>query len=309
MIKIRNFKNQKIFKIISIFLMLVCINSPSAHAQGYITQSVTVNCDNTPMKIGGGDMFISAGWVAKGENFVALSHYVDANGKVWFEVERGKRTLWICKNNCVVSNSLKEIPVRTFSRSNPPTVYLSPSRQPRNAYAVGDTNEMEQMEALSAITAEILRDKYGFKAYTAPSYMRIIKSARPADALSKGCDIYLAVHSNASASGNKSRGAEAYYYSACGQSKLLADNIVRELNEVSDYSPVNSAGVVSAMECFDNFGYGEVRDPSDLGMIAVLAEIDYHDNPDTARMIIMERQRTAEALAKAVAETFDMSEK
>ena len=163
---------------------------------------------------------------------------------------------------------------------------------------------MEQMEALAAVTADILREKYGFKVYIAPSYMRIIKSGRPSDAARKNCDIYLAIHSNATASGKKCSGAEGYYYSGSEQSRQLAENIVRELNSVSDYPPVNSAGAVSAMECFNNFGYGEVRDPSDFGMIAVLAEVDYHDNPDTARMIINKRRSIAEALARATAETF-----
>lgn len=304
MFQIKNFKNHRMIIMLFLFVILICLNPLPGYAKNYIAQTITVNSDNVPMKIGGGDMFITADWTAKGENFTVQSHYVDASGKVWFEVERSGRMLWVCKNNCTVSNSLEEIPAHEFGRENPPTIYLSPSRQPHNGYAVGNTNEMEQMEALSDVVATILRDEYGFKVFTAPSYMRIIKSGRPSDALSKGCDVYLAIHSNATATGKKCSGAEAYYYAACKQSKLLAENIVYELNSASDYPSVNSRGIVSAMECFDNFGYGEVRDPSDLGMIAVLAEVDYHDNPETARMIIHERQRTAEALAKAVAETF-----
>lgn len=300
----KNFKNCRTTALIVAIALLWSLNSAPVSAGDYITQSISVKSNSATMRIGGGDMFIAADKAAKGETFIAQSHYVDASGKVWFEVEQSGRRLWLAKDNCIITNFLKKIPVREFSRENPPTIYLSPSRQPHNAYAVGDTNEMEQMEVLAAVTADILREKYGFKVYIAPSYMRIIKSGRPSDALCKNCDVYLAIHSNATASGKKCRGAEGYYYSGCEQSKLLAENIVRELNAVSDYPPVNSAGAVSAMECFDNFGYGEVRDPSDLGMIAVLAEVDYHDNPETASMIINQRQRIAEVLAKATAETF-----
>lgn len=303
-LNVKKFKSFRTALAIVAFVLIFCLNPLRAEAEGYITQNLTVKSDNASLRIGGGDMFIVAGKAVKGENFTAQSHYVDASGKVWFEVERGGRRLWLAKDNCIITNSLQKIPVRQFSRENLPTIYLSPSRQPHNLYAVGGTNEMEQMEVLTAVTADILREKYGFKVYVAPSYMRIIKSGRPSDASRKGCDVYLAIHSNATASGKKCSGAEGYYYSGSEQSKQLAENIVRELNSVSDYPPVDSAGAVSAMESFDNFGYGEVRDPSDLGMIAVLAEVDYHDNPDTAKMIINQRQRIAEALAKAIAETF-----
>lgn len=300
----KNFKNCRTAALTVAIAILCCGNSVSVYAGNYISQSISVKYDNAPMRIGGGDMFIAADSAAKGEAYSVNSHYVDASGKVWFEVERSGRRLWLAKDNCTITNSLREIPCKNFSRKNPPTIYLSPSRQPHNAYAAGGTNEMEQMEALAAVTADILREKYGFKVYIAPSYMRIIKSGRPSDAARKNCDIYLAIHSNATASGKKCSGAEGYYYSGSEQSRQLAENIVRELNSVSDYPPVNSAGAVSAMECFNNFGYGEVRDPSDFGMIAVLAEVDYHDNPDTARMIINKRRRIAEALARATAETF-----
>lgn len=300
----KNFKNCRTAALTVAIAILWGVNSTLVCAADYISQSVSVKSDNAPMRIGGGDMFIAVDKAAKGETYIMQSHYVDASGKVWFEVERSGRRLWLSKDNCTITNSLQEIPCKIFSRKNPPTIYLSPSRQPHNAYAAGGTNEMEQMEALAAVTADILREKYGFKVYISPSYMRIIKSGRPSDAALKKCDVYLAIHSNATASGKKCSGAEGYYYSGSEQSRQLAENIVRELNGVSDYPPVNSSGAVSAMECFNNFGYGEVRDPSDLGMIAVLAEVDYHDNPDTARMIINKRRRIAEALAKAAAETF-----
>ncbi len=304
MFNLKKFKNCRAMWITVAFVIFLCFFPMRVNAEGNVIQNLTVKSDNAPLRIGGGDMFIVADKVAKGDNFTAQSHYVDACGNVWFEVKRDGRSLWLAKDNCIITNSLKKIPARKFSRENPPVIYLSPSRQPHNLYAYGDTNEMQQMEALAEVTADILSKKYGFKVYVAPSYMRIIKSGRPSDAVSKGCDVYLAIHSNATASGKKCSGAEGYYYSECEQSKQLAENIVRELNRVSDYLPVNSAGAVSAMECFDNFGYGEVRDPSDLGMIAVLAEVDYHDNPDTARMLINQRQRIAEALAKATAKTF-----
>ncbi len=304
----RSSKNFKIRPVILLFVVLVfavmyCAAPPAVSAEGYVRQNITVTAD-APMRIGGGDMFIVTDRARKGETFDALEHYIDASGQVWFNVEREGRQLWISKKFCKIENSLGEIRVKKFSRENPPKVYISPSRQPYNKYAVGNTNEMEQMETLAAELADVLKKQYGCDVYVAPSYMRIIASARPADAAAMGCDIYLALHSNASADQETRTGAEAYYYSASEQSRQLAESIVRELNAVSDYPVKGSAGAVSAMEYFDNFGYGEVRDPSNLGLISVLAEVDYHDNPATARRIIEQKEEMAQALARAVGNLF-----
>lgn len=309
----RKSKNFKIRRIILFFAALLFFTfgamygaAPSVvRADGYVTQSITVTADRAPLRIGGGEMFLIADYAYRGERFKALGHYVDAAGKVWLEVERGGRQLWLAKSCGQISNTSGEIAAKPFSRDNPPKIYLSPSRQPYNAYAVGDTNEMEQMEELARELAVQLREEYGCEVFIAPSYMRIIAEGRPSDAAAKGCDIYLALHSNASFDGRRRRGAEAYYYSADVQSRQLAERIVQELNTVSPFPPKGAAGAVSAMEAFDNFGYGEVRDPSNLGLIAVLAEVDYHDNPDTARRIIGHKREIAQALVRAVGDLLE----
>lgn len=286
-----------------VFAVMYAVMPPTVSAKGYITQTVTVTADHAPLRIGGGEMFVMADYARKGERFQALGHYVDASGKVWLATERGGRRLWVEKSDCAISNTLAEIPAKPFSRQKPPKIYLSPSRQPYNPYAVGagkETNEMEQMEALADELAEVLRTEYGCEVYIAPSYMRIAASGRPSDAAAKGCDIYLALHSNASPDGSQRTGAEAYYYAASAQSRQLAESIVRELDAASDIPAKGAAGAVSAMEYFNNFGYGEVRDPSNLGLIAVLAEVDYHDNPLTARRIIERKPEIAAALARAI---------
>lgn len=277
----------------------------AVHAAGYVHQSVTVTRDHASLRIGGGDVFLKAEEVHAGERFEVQHHYVDAAGKVWLGVEQDGRELWLCKADGRIENTLDEIPAKPFSRQHLPKIYLSPSRQPYNAYAVGNTNEMVQMEALAAELATLLETKYGCEVCVAPSRLRIAATGRPADASAKGCDVYLALHSNASADGRRHNGAEAYYYAASEQSRQLAEGVVRELNTISAVPPDGAAGAVSAMEYFDYFGYGEVRDPSDLGMIAVLAEVEYHDNPAGARRILCQRTQLAEALARAVADLWE----
>ena len=63
------------------------------------------------------------------------------------------------------------------------------------------------------------------------------------------------------------------------------------------------------MTAFDNIGYGEVRDPSYFGMISLLAEVEYHDNADSARWIINNPNKIARALANALEKTLDMQKK
>lgn len=277
----------------------------TVHAAGYVEQRVTVTADRAPLRIGGGKSFVAVGEAVKGQRYEVQGHYVDAAGQVWLCVASGGRELWLCKSDGRIENTLGEIPVKPFSSKNPPKIYLSPSRQPYNAYAAGHTNEMVQMEALAADLAEMLRTQYGCEVCVAPSRLRVAAAGRPTDAAAKHCDVYLALHSNASAGGKPHSGAEAYYYPASEQSRQLAQSIVRELNNIASIPPNGAVGAVNAMTYFDNFGYGEVRDPSDRGMIAVLAEVAYHDNPVGAQYLLTHRQDIAEALARAVAALWD----
>jgi N-acetylmuramoyl-L-alanine amidase len=80
-------------------------------------------------------------------------------------------------------------------------IYLSPSNQPANIYCVGGTNEKVQMEALAGKIKAILDSEYDCETVMATLSLGIGSDGRPKEAKDKGCEIYLAIHSNAGGAG------------------------------------------------------------------------------------------------------------
>jgi N-acetylmuramoyl-L-alanine amidase len=63
------------------------------------------------------------------------------------------------------------------------------------------------------------------------------------------------------------------------------------------------------MKQFNGIGYGEIRNPAKLGLISVLVETDFHDNPKTAQWIIDNKDSIARAYVNALVSTFDIGKK
>ncbi len=63
------------------------------------------------------------------------------------------------------------------------------------------------------------------------------------------------------------------------------------------------------MAAFNGAGYGEVRSPVNYGLIAVLAETDFHDHPQIAQWIINSKDTIARAYVNALANTFSIAKK
>ena len=138
--------------------------------------------------------------------------------------------------------------------------------------------------------------------------MKINFNCRPTDAYLKEADVYLAIHSNAHTS-RTMYGAVGYYFPGCEQSRLLGQNMAEEMGKISPFTPTVASKTVDGMVGFDNVGYAEVRDPAYYGMISLLAEVEYHDNADSARWIINNPKAIARALANALEKTIDMQRK
>ncbi len=155
---------------------------------------------------------------------------------------------------------------------------------------------------------KILEEEYLCVVYMPPVEMKITLNQRPTDAYNKEADVYLAIHSNANTSGS-CYGAVGYYFPACEQSKALGEHMADEMGKISPFTPTVKSKTVNGMTAFDNIGYGEVRDPAYFGMISLLAEVEYHDNADSARWIINNPNKIARALANALEKTLDMQKK
>lgn len=178
-------------------------------------------------------------------------------------------------------------------------IYLSPSKQPGNLYAVGNTNEEKEMVALAMRIKSILDEEYICEAHLATLSFDIGAEGRPKEAKDKNCDIYLAIHSNAGGKG-KAQGAVALYHPKRPDSKLLAEYLVMELNSICPYKSNRSQDLVDGMAAFQGKGYGEIRVPAKLGMTPVLMETNFHDHPGIAKWIIENKEIIARAYVSAL---------
>lgn len=187
-------------------------------------------------------------------------------------------------------------------------IYLSPSNQPANSYCVDGTNEKVQMEALAQKIKAILDTEYDCETVMATLNLGIGYNERPKEAKDKGCNVYLAIHSNAGGAG-KASGAVAFYHPSQAIGKTLATNIVKELGAICPVKSNRSTSVASGMTPFNGQGYGEIRSPYQHGLTAVLAETDFHDNTSTAKWIIDSKDTIARAYINAIVTTFGITKK
>ena len=273
----------------------------------YIHRSIIVKADCKVYSAPGTENKV-LGKVAKGRKYDALEWENDSKDITWFAFAYKGKTAWISRKNITVSDKFTTIPNRDFSGGGLPIIYLSPSRQIHNAYAAGSTNEQAQMYRVGTRLKKILENEYICKVYMPPVSMEISLKKRPLDAYNKEADVYLAIHSNANPMG-KSYGATGYYFPACAQSKLLSQNMIREMAKIQYKKSTVAQSSVVGMDAFDQIGYGEVRDPAYYGMISLLAEVEYHDHADTAKWIINTPDKIARSLANALEKTIGMQKK
>lgn len=187
-------------------------------------------------------------------------------------------------------------------------IYISPSNQPNNRYVVGNTNEKIQMEDVSKRIKNILDSEYECETVMATIALGIGIDGRPKEAKNKGCGVYLAIHSNAGGGGT-ANGAVGFYHPNSLTGKILATSIVNELGAICPVKSNRRTSVESGMKAYNGKGYGEVRNPSRLGLIAVLTETDFHDSPKTAQWILSSKDAIARAYVNALVKTFSISRK
>ena len=276
--------------------------------QRYIKRTFKVKSNGTKIYAGPGTNYKSLGTLNAGAKYLALEWDSDSSDVTWFRFNWNGKDAWISRKKTTVSDEFVTIPDRSFKDGGIPIIYLSPSRQTHNEYAAGSTTEGAQMYRVGNALKKILEQEYLCLVYMPPVEMEISLANRPTDAYNKEADVYLAIHSNANSSGHN-YGAVGYYFPASAQSKKLAQNMADEMGKISPFTPTVKSKTVNGMTAFDNIGYGEVRDPAYFGMISLLAEVEYHDNADSARWIIANPDKIARALANSLEKTFDIQKK
>lgn len=170
-----------------------------------------------------------------------------------------------------------------------PKIYLSPSSQEFNPYAIGG-NEEYYMNLLADELEPWL-------AASDITWTRNDRNQSAADFIRQSnngaYDLHLALHSNASPAGQEgaNRGSVVFYDPRSTRGRRAAEIIARNLREIYpgpvQVLPTQSLGEVN-----------RTRAP------AVLVELAYHDNPEDAMWIAANLPMAAESLAKSMAEYF-----
>ncbi len=275
----------------------------------YLTRTITVKKGSKTVYSEPDAKSKRIGKVSGGAKYTVVE-WGDDGKTTWYAFNLKGKRVWISRYDVTVSDRFRSIPAKDFSDGSVPMLYLSPSKQPKNAYSFGNTNEQTQMYRVAAELQKILENEYICTVYTAPTNLFLSLDGRALDAYNRHADVYLAIHSNSDGSSSKkSYGAVGYYQPDNPQSKKLAENMVKEMGKITFRQGNVKPNVVNGMPAFDGTGYSDVRDPAYYGITSILAEVEYHDNKDSAKWIINNPNKIARALANSLESTFQLQRK
>lgn len=170
-------------------------------------------------------------------------------------------------------------------------IYLSPSEQPDNRYAYGNTNEKAVCCEIAAY-AEAALKRNGFEVITGTSTSL---GTRCSEADKWGADIYIPIHTNAY--NGKVSGTRMFCYRLSGEGYKACKAIYDVLAPIT---PGKSENITA------NPGLYEVKTPK---APTVYIEVDFHDVPDIAKWLIENTKRIGEAICKGVCYHYGMTYK
>ena len=166
-------------------------------------------------------------------------------------------------------------------------IYLSPSEQPENLYAYGNTNEKVQCRRISAATAKALK-RCGFEVIDAKSNTL---SARCKESNEWKADLHIPIHTNAF--NGKVSGTRIMCHSLSGEGYKAAKAVY---NALAPITPGLSENVSAAPNLY------EVKNTN---APCVYIEVDFHDVPEVAKWLIEHTGEISEAICKGVCEYYD----
>ncbi len=168
-------------------------------------------------------------------------------------------------------------------------IYISPSSQSENLYAVGGTNEKEQCEKIAKSCVAYLQKK-GFTVktrYNSDMYVRVAES-NAFDA-----DLHVAIHTNATANHKVTGGTSVLLYSLSGERKKAGQAV---FDRLAPLTPGNSAEKVMA--------YPDFYEIKNTKAVAVYCECEFHDTKAGADYIIKNTTAIGEAIAKGICDYY-----
>jgi N-acetylmuramoyl-L-alanine amidase len=161
-------------------------------------------------------------------------------------------------------------------------IYISPSSQPANTYAYGNTNEQEQCRKIGAALEKEL-DRCGFDSKAGLSGTMY---TRTSESNSMGADLHLPIHTNAC--NGKVAGLRIMVYKKGGEAEKIAKAIEAELAPIT---PGTSDGISE---------YPGLYEIKNSKAVCVYIEVGFHDNKEEAKWIIEHTNDIAVAIAKGL---------
>lgn len=164
-------------------------------------------------------------------------------------------------------------------------VYLSPSRQKHNLYAVGNTNEMEQCYKIGVACIESLRrnnieSRIAVKGQETNTVVQ--------DSNLWAADLHVCIHTNA-ANGKASGPLIMVYDKKDQKTMAIANHIYYQLKDIS----------LSTTD----YGIRENKELTEIlntKAICIYVECEFHDNPIMAQWIIDCTTEIGDAIAKGI---------
>lgn len=186
-----------------------------------------------------------------------------------------------------------------------PKIYISPANHYKK-YIIKGYTEKEEMDKLAPLLLRELEKYEGTEAELCSVYDPDRSyTGRPQEAARLGCDIYVALHTNAGGG----KGACGFYHPDYPQSKELATSVVQALNAIC---PIKSNRAVQpAIYAWSKtqWNFGELREPATLGICPLLIEHEFHDTTDGAYWIINSLSQIAKADAEGIAKALGLKKR
>lgn len=169
-------------------------------------------------------------------------------------------------------------------------IYLSPSNQDGNTYAVGNTNEMVQCNKIAEAAKKAL-ERNGFSVKKAPEGQAMKTSV--AQSNEWGADLHIPIHTNAF-NGSYTGGTMVMIYNSAAENTKAATTI---LKAVAPITPGDDYSIQTRPELYEL---------SATTAVAVYLESEFHDTAEGAQWIISNTVKLGEAIAKGVCNYYDV---
>lgn len=170
-------------------------------------------------------------------------------------------------------------------------IYISPSSQPANTYAVGNTNEQEQCRKIgAALEKELNRRGFTAKAGLSGTMYTRVKASND-----MGADLHLPIHTNGF--DGKVAGLRIMISKRGGEAEQIAKAI---MNRLAPITPGKSDGISTPS------GIYEINSSK---AICVYIEVGFHDNPEEAKWIIEHTNEIAIAIADGLCDHYNVEHK